>query len=142
MDVIASAARQASLHFDLPGGEDFYYESGIGEVTVPAHTMSAHARLRVGPSWKTIRYVVPLVAVAQYTGAGLSGDPYVKDFSWAKDEDHVWLVFILPIKDGSADYSGDFTYSVAIVGKLPSPIMRPKPSEQTWVISDKDITHG
>jgi hypothetical protein len=132
MDVNASAARQASLHFDLPGGEDFYYESGVGTVTVPAHTMSAHGHLRVGPRWESIRYVVPLIAIGQYTGAGLSGDLYVKDFAWAKDEGHVALVFILPIEDASADYSGSFTYSVAVVGRIVSPIMRPKPSDETW----------
>lgn len=139
MDVNASVVHQTNLHFDLPAGEDFYYESGLGKVTVPAHTMSPQARLRVGPSWEQIRSVVPMVAVAQYSGAGLSGDLYVKTFGWNKDEDHVWLLFILPIKDATADYSGGFTYSVAIVGKLLSPLMRPKPNKGSWIISAQDI---
>lgn len=136
MDVIASIVSKSSLHFDLPAGEDFYYESGVGNVAVPGHTMTQHARLRVGPEWESIRYVAPLVPVVLYAGAGQLRDPHVKDFAWAEDEDNVWLRFILPIQDASSDYSGDFSYSVAIVGKLPSPLMRPKPGDQ--MISRRD----
>ncbi len=124
MDVEASVDKRWNMQFKSAFGEDFYYESGLGSVTVPADATEPFCRLETGPRWESLRSVVPFVAIEVYSGDRMLREPFVKDFGWGLEDRHVTLRFVLPIL-GEAEYSGDFTYSVAVLGHWIPPYMVP-----------------
>ena len=125
MDIEASVNRHWNLQFKSASGEDIYYESGIGSVTVPAGDEEPVARIRTEPRWERVRSAVPFVAIEVYSGAGMLREPFIKIFGWTRDEDgHVALRFLLPMLE-EPEYTGDFTYSLAVLGEITPPYMVP-----------------
>jgi hypothetical protein len=125
MDVQGRIDRHWNLQFKSASGDDFYYESGIGSVTVPAGDEEPVCRILTEPRWERLRSVVPFVAVELYSGAGMLRDAFIKTFGWARDEENrVALRFVLPMLE-EPEYAGNFTYTLAVLGELIPPYMVP-----------------
>jgi hypothetical protein len=83
------------------------------------------ARIRTEPRWERVRSAVPFVAIEVYSGAGMLREPFIKIFGWTRDkEGHVALRFLLPMFE-EPEYTGDFTYSLAVLGEITPPYMVP-----------------